>query len=163
MWNIFSNLIFWSLYFIIFRSLSRQEFVFQEFVFLGVCLSGVCLSGVCHGAEFKEFEPRLKFESRLKLGWFHLKLCSAFPNLSRCLIGTDFWRFFGLGLSFRPLLTSLLLRRIKNISSKLKSCHIVNYSKSLYKTHFVTLIFILMLNKRLFKQRLKISVFKICL
>ena len=29
----------------IFRSLSRQEFVFS-----GVCLSGVCLSGVCHGA-----------------------------------------------------------------------------------------------------------------
>ena len=25
-------------------------------------------------AEFKEFEPRLKFEMRLKYGWFHLKL-----------------------------------------------------------------------------------------
>ena len=141
---------------------------FFQIWYFGVCIS--LFSGVCHGAEFKEFEPRLKFESRLKLGWFHLKLYSAFPDLSRCLIGTDFWRFFkfGLGLSFRPLLTSLflkslLLRRIKNISSKLKSCHIVNYSKSLYKTHFVTLIFILMLNKRLFKQRLKISVFKICL
>ena len=26
------------------------------------------------GAEFKEFEPRLKFKTRLKDGWFHLKL-----------------------------------------------------------------------------------------
>ena len=25
-------------------------------------------------AEFKEFDPRLKFETRLKHGWFHLKL-----------------------------------------------------------------------------------------
>ena len=25
-------------------------------------------------AEFKEFDPRLKFKSRLKNGWFHLKL-----------------------------------------------------------------------------------------
>jgi len=25
-------------------------------------------------AELKEFEPRLKFEMRLKYGWFHLKL-----------------------------------------------------------------------------------------
>ena len=25
-------------------------------------------------AEFKEFEPRLKFKPRLKYGWFHLKL-----------------------------------------------------------------------------------------
>ena len=24
--------------------------------------------------EFKEFEPRLKFETRIKYGWFHLKL-----------------------------------------------------------------------------------------
>ena len=25
-------------------------------------------------AEFKDFEPGLKFETRLKYGWFHLKL-----------------------------------------------------------------------------------------
>jgi len=25
-------------------------------------------------AEFKEFEPQHKFETRLKYGWFHLKL-----------------------------------------------------------------------------------------
>ena len=25
-------------------------------------------------AEFKEFEPRLKFKPRLNYGWFHLKL-----------------------------------------------------------------------------------------
>ena len=28
--------------------------------------------------EFKEFEPRFKFETRLKYGWFHLKLYSMF-------------------------------------------------------------------------------------
>ena len=27
-------------------------------------------------AEFKEFEPRLKFETRLKYGWFNLELYS---------------------------------------------------------------------------------------
>ena len=26
-------------------------------------------------AEFKEFEPRLKFKPCLQYGWFHLKLC----------------------------------------------------------------------------------------
>jgi len=29
-------------------------------------------------AEFKEFVLLLKFETRLKHGWFHLKLCSVF-------------------------------------------------------------------------------------
>ena len=29
-------------------------------------------------AEFKEFESRLKFETRLKYCWFHLKLYSMF-------------------------------------------------------------------------------------
>ena len=33
-------------------------------------------------AEFKEFEPRLKFEMQLKFGWFHLKLYSMFQDLS---------------------------------------------------------------------------------
>ena len=40
MWNIFLNLVLWSLYF---RSFYFQEFVFQEFVFSVVCLSGVCI------------------------------------------------------------------------------------------------------------------------
>ena len=35
-------------------------------------------------AEFKEFEPRLKF------GWFHLKLNSIFQDLSRRSIETGF-------------------------------------------------------------------------
>ena len=35
-------------------------------------------------AEFKEFEPRLKF------GWFHIN--SLFQDLSRRLIKTGFWR-----------------------------------------------------------------------
>jgi len=32
--------------------------------------------------EFKEFEPRLKFETQLKYSWFHLKLYSMFQDLS---------------------------------------------------------------------------------
>ena len=38
-------------------------------------------------AEFKEFEPRLKY------GWFHLKLYSIFQDLSGQLIKTGFWQF----------------------------------------------------------------------
>jgi len=45
-------------------------------------------------AEFKEFEPRLKFKPRLKYGWFHLKLYSLFQDLSRSSIETGFWRIF---------------------------------------------------------------------
>ena len=41
-------------------------------------------------AEFKEFEPRLKFEMLLKYGWFHLKLYSMFKDLSRRSIETGF-------------------------------------------------------------------------
>ena len=43
-------------------------------------------------AEFKEFEQWLKFETRLKYGWFHLKLYSMFQDLSRRSIETGFWR-----------------------------------------------------------------------
>ena len=43
-------------------------------------------------AEFKEFEPRLKSETRLKHGWFLLKLYEVFRDLNRCSIGTGFWR-----------------------------------------------------------------------
>ena len=41
-------------------------------------------------AEFKEFEPRLKFKTRLKYGWFHYKLYSMFQELSRHSIETGF-------------------------------------------------------------------------
>ena len=41
-------------------------------------------------AEFKEFEPRLKFKPQLKYGWFHLKLYSMFQDLSRRSIETGF-------------------------------------------------------------------------
>ena len=40
--------------------------------------------------EFKEFEPRIKFKSRLNYGWFHLKLYSIFQDLSQRLIETGF-------------------------------------------------------------------------
>ena len=42
-------------------------------------------------AEFKEFEPRVKFKPRLKYGWFHLKLYLIFQDLSRGSIETGFW------------------------------------------------------------------------
>ena len=37
-------------------------------------------------AEFKEFERRFNFKSRLKYGWFHLKLYQMFQDISRRLI-----------------------------------------------------------------------------
>ena len=37
-------------------------------------------------AEFKEYEPRLKY------GWFHLKPYSIFQDLSRRLIETGYWQ-----------------------------------------------------------------------
>ena len=43
-------------------------------------------------AEFKEFEARLKFKTRLKYGWFHLKLYLMFQDVSRRSIEPDFWR-----------------------------------------------------------------------
>ena len=42
--------------------------------------------------EFTEFEPPLKFETRLKYGWFHLELYSMFQDFSRCSIETGFQR-----------------------------------------------------------------------
>ena len=48
-------------------------------------------------AEFKEFELRLKFETRLRYGWFHLKLYSMFQDLSRRSIETGFWRIWDVG------------------------------------------------------------------
>ena len=41
-------------------------------------------------AKFKQFEPRLKFEIRLKYGWFHLKLYSMFQDLCRSFFETGF-------------------------------------------------------------------------
>ena len=46
----------------------------------------------CTEAEIKEFEPGLKFETRLKYGWFHLKSRSMFQDLTRRSIETGFWR-----------------------------------------------------------------------
>ena len=43
-------------------------------------------------AEFKEFEPRLKFKLRVKYGWSHLKLHLIFQDLSRRAIETGFWQ-----------------------------------------------------------------------
>ena len=45
-------------------------------------------------AEFKEFGPRLEFETRLKYGWFHLKLYSMFQDLGQRSIETGFWRIW---------------------------------------------------------------------
>jgi len=42
-------------------------------------------------AEFKETEPRLKFKTLLKYGWFHLNLYSIFQDSSHHLIETGFW------------------------------------------------------------------------
>ena len=50
------------------------------------------LEVMCSEAEFKEFEPLLKFKPLLKYGWFHLKSYSMFQDLSRRSIETGFWR-----------------------------------------------------------------------
>ena len=68
-------------------------------------------------AEFKEIEPRLKFETRLKYGWFHLKLYSIFQVLSG-----------------RPIETSFLadLRRDSNsLNSHYKNSRIFNFESDL--------------------------------
>ena len=44
-------------------------------------------------AEFKEFEARLKFKTRLKYGWFHLKLYLIIEDSSLCSIETGFGGF----------------------------------------------------------------------
>ena len=41
-------------------------------------------------AEFKEFEPQLTSDTRLKYDCFHLKLYSMFPDLSQRSIETGF-------------------------------------------------------------------------
>ena len=44
------------------------------------------------GVEFKEFEPWLKFKTRLKYAWIRLKLHSMFQDLSRRSIKTGILR-----------------------------------------------------------------------
>ena len=55
------------------------------------CQSPILLKNGWSEAEFKEFEPRLEFETRLKYGGFHLKLYSMFQELSRRSTETGFW------------------------------------------------------------------------
>ena len=64
-------------------------------VLYNYCLVNNCRQKIFYvfeEAEFKEFEPRLKFKPPLKYGWFLLKLYSIFQDLSRRSIETDFWR-----------------------------------------------------------------------
>ena len=49
-------------------------------------------------AEIEKFEPRLKFETRLKYSWFHLKFYSMFQDLSLRSIETGFWRIWDAAL-----------------------------------------------------------------
>ena len=55
---------------------------------LGTMMSGDLTQQICKSfvAEFKEFERRFKFKSRVKFGWFHLQLYQMFQDLSRRLI-----------------------------------------------------------------------------
>ena len=43
-------------------------------------------------AEFKEFEPRLKFKPRLKYGWIYLKMYLIFQDLRLRSVETGFWQ-----------------------------------------------------------------------
>ena len=45
-------------------------------------------------SESKEFESRLKFETHLKYGWFHLKLYSMFQDFSQRSIKTHLDQIF---------------------------------------------------------------------
>jgi len=45
-------------------------------------------------AEYKEFEPRLKFKLGLKYCWFFLKLYSVFQDLSRRSTKPDLWEIW---------------------------------------------------------------------
>ena len=51
-------------------------------------------------AEFKEFEPRLRFQLQLKYGRFHFKLYSMFQDLSRRSIETGLFCGFETRLKF---------------------------------------------------------------
>ena len=45
-------------------------------------------------ADLKQFEPRIKLETRLNYGWFHLKSYLMYQDFSRRSIETDFWRIW---------------------------------------------------------------------
>lgn len=67
------------------------------FWLISVCLAkttNICIYNLHQTSvvELKEFELRLKFETRLKHGWFSLKLHSVFRYLSRRLIKIGFGR-----------------------------------------------------------------------
>ena len=69
------------------RTKEKKQVIFDTFLlFFVLFLRFAPESG------FKEFEPRLKFEMRLKYAWFHLKLYSMFQDLSRRSIQTGFRR-----------------------------------------------------------------------
>ena len=72
------------------RSYHKDEYN-SQWMFCGKI--GLYQSLLCPEAEFKEFEPRLKFMPWLKYGWFHLKLYSIFQDLNRRSIKTGFGRF----------------------------------------------------------------------
>jgi len=81
-------------------------------------------------AEFNEFEPRLKFETRLKFGWFHLKLYSVFQDLSRRSIETVFCgfktrlKFIKFGLCFHKSLLRYFSRiNHTTIHEAMKNAH----------------------------------------
>ena len=65
-----------------------------------VSLKGWDLNGLFDDLEKKErrlqgiMNVRLKFKTRLKYGWLHLKLYSMFQDLSRCSIETGFWQIW---------------------------------------------------------------------
>ena len=83
-------------------------YFYQTFVLEGSI--NLTLSGLSF-KEFKEIEPRVKFETRLKYGWFHLKLYPMFQDLSRRSIETGFGRLklikFGHCLIYKSVLKAL--------------------------------------------------------
>ena len=69
----------------------KVVFLFRSFLVFSQIFHNI-IQFVTSKAEFKEFDPRLKFKPRLKYGWFHLKLYSIFQDLSRRSIETGFWQ-----------------------------------------------------------------------
>ena len=67
-------------------------FVYLKIILIFSLYPGKCLNFNTSEAEFKEFEPRLKFKPWLKYGWFHFKLYSIFQDLRRRSIETGFWQ-----------------------------------------------------------------------
>ena len=59
---------------------------------IGIMSSSIHTKVTSSKAQFKEFEPRFKFKSRLKYGCFHLSLYSFFQDLGQRSIKTGFSR-----------------------------------------------------------------------